>query len=698
VTILHRTGIQRHAHRYGSGMPNRLADATSPYLLQHADNPVDWYEWGDEAFTAAQERDVPILLSVGYSACHWCHVMAHESFEDPAAAAFMNEHFVNVKVDREERPDVDRIYMDAVQAMTGQGGWPMTVFLTAEGEPFFGGTYFPNRPMHGRPSFLEVLRRIDELWRVRRPELREQARRLTEAIRAATAPPADLPGRADVDGIIDAVAARFDDEFGGFGLAPKFPQPTVLELLLRYRVLGDDPDRRALALRLATGTLEPIRRGGIHDHLGGGFARYSVDRRWLVPHFEKMLYDNALLARTYLRAWQLTGVEVFLATTRSTLDYLASDMRDPSGGLHASEDADSEGVEGRYYVWTWDELRDTLGDRTELAAAIYGATPEGNFEGANVLHLPAPLPELARSLGMETSDLTRAKEEIDRLLVERRARRVHPGRDDKIVSSWNGLALRAFAEAAAILDDGGYLDVARGIAGYLRDGAHGPDGFVRATRNGRPGPPAFADDHAAAAVGLLTLFAVDGDLAWFDAADRHVRRLREAFADPAGGFFATAVDAAGLIARPKNLQDSPVPSDNALAAEALVMHGALTGDTGATELVDATVRGAGRLVWDHPLFTGHLLAVWLTALAGIDEVAVVGPASRRAPLEAVVWETFRPTAVCAVGDGPTPAVPLLAGRDPGPGAAAFVCRELRCELPTTTPEALRERLGREIPG
>jgi hypothetical protein len=670
-------------------MPNHLVDATSPYLLQHQDNPVDWYEWGDAAFTAAHTTDRPILLSVGYAACHWCHVMAHESFEDPETAAYMNEHFVNVKVDREERPDVDRIYMDAVQAMSGRGGWPMTVFLTPDGGPFFAGTYFPKERVHGLPSFLDVLAGVSDAWQTNRAELDEQADRLTEAVNAALPVADDLPAAADVDRAIDSLAASFDQEHGGFGGAPKFPQVPTLELLLRTAAFGDEA-----ALSMLRDTLNAMGRGGIYDHLGGGFARYSVDRYWLVPHFEKMLYDNALLARTYLRSWQLTGEQLHLDIARATLDYLIRDMTDPSGGIHSAEDADSEGREGAYYVWTWDELGRVLGAGRELAASIYGATADGNFEGANVLHLPQSIDELAVRLDMDPQELATRRAVIDERLRAFRNTRIRPGRDDKIVTAWNGLALRALAEADTVLGVSAYRDAAIRIAEFLTGPAM-PDGrLVRSWRRDRPGGPAYADDYGAAALGLYALYQTTGDERWFLAAERLVSTLVDQFADlEGGGFFATASDAEQLIARPKNLQDNPTPSDNALAAEALLTHSAYTGDVAALRLVEATVRAAGVLIERHPAFAGQMLAVWATALHGIKEVAIVGtsPGDTEA-LAAVVAERFRPDCVPAVGTTGATQVPLLRDRAAGEGALAYVCRDFVCERPVATPAALRAGL------
>jgi len=674
-------------------MPNRLAAATSPYLLQHADNPVDWYEWGDEATSAAHERGVPILLSVGYSACHWCHVMAHESFEDETTARYMNEHFVNVKVDREERPDVDRIYMDAVQATTGRGGWPMTVFLTPDGRPFFAGTYYPRERNHGMPSFGDVLAAVATAWTERREEIDDQADRITDAVRVTVAPRADMPDLESLDRAITDLESGFDPEFGGFGGAPKFPQPSTLELLLRYATLFPDRDGATAALTMIETTLERMAAGGIYDQIRGGFARYSVDRVWLVPHFEKMLYDNALLGRTFLRAAQLTGRADFTAVARATLDYLIEEMADPSGGLHAAEDADSEGVEGKYYVWSWDELGRVLGSDRELTATIYGATPEGNFEGANILHLRSPAAAPTEPAGIAAGELAAAKQSFDRRLLEHRRSRIPPGRDDKIVTAWNGLALRTLAESAAVLGDAAYLDAAVGIATFLTETADVGGTLHRSWRDGRLGVAGFCDDYAAAAIGLFALFQATGDGRWFDRAKDLTDRMIARFVDDEGGFFATEADT-GLIARPKNILDNPTPADNSLAAEALQIHAALTGDAGTRRLVDGAVRAAGPGIERHPAFVGHLLAVWATRLAGIREVAIVAPPSAASRFARVVWEEFRPDAVVAIGDGSAEHVPLLEGRSAGSAGRAYVCRDFVCDLPAETPNDLLRLLRR----
>ncbi len=675
-------------------VPNRLATSNSPYLLQHRDNPVDWHEWGDEAFAIARDRDVPVLLSVGYATCHWCHVMAHESFEHEPTALYMNRHFVNVKVDREERPDIDRIYMDAVQAMTGRGGWPMTVFLTPEGKPFFAGTYFPREAMGHHPSFMHVMESVVDAWHNRRSELVDQAGRLTAAVNAGIPAGDGALDATAVDRALGDLVGRVDWDHGGFGGAPKFPQAPNLELAVRAVALDPAGDRSDQLRNLLATTLHHMAAGGIHDQLGGGFSRYGVDRYWLVPHFEKMLYDNALLARLYLRASQVVGDVEFAGVARSTLDYLLRDLADPGGGFHSGEDADSEGEEGKFYVWSWDELKDALGDDVEIAAAALGAVPEGNFEGVNVLHRPHTIEEVAASAGVGIADVDTVLDRSKRRLLGIRSRRVRPSVDDKIVTAWNGLALRAFAEAAAVLDEDRYLQAALGLASFVADELFTPGGrLVRTWRAGKQGPLAFCDDYAALAVGLFTLFQVSGDTRWFDLGERLTQEAIRLFATPEGGFYASGSDAARLIARPINLMDNPTPSDNALMAEALQMLIAYTGDPGLTRHLDGIYAAASKLVNEYPAAVGHLLSVGLTGLHGPKEVAIVGEPDDRRPLEAVVWESFRPDCVLAAAPGPTEHIPLLAGRTAAAGRSrAYVCRDFICELPVDSPEALRTLL------
>ncbi len=670
-------------------MPNRLANSTSPYLLQHQDNPVDWYEWDDEAFAVARATDRPVLLSVGYSACHWCHVMAHESFEDDETAAYMNSHLVNVKVDREERPDIDRIYMDALQAMTGHGGWPMTVFMTPAGDPFHAGTYYPKTPRGHMPSFRQILESVVTAWTDKRDQLNDQAGRLTAAVRAGI--PAGDDAQATepaVAAAVESLTANFDREMGGFGTAPKFPQAPVLEFLLRAMVL--DPSRRTTIEPIIRSTLDAMRAGGIYDQIGGGFARYSVDRQWLIPHFEKMLYDNALLARVYLRAGQLMDEPAYTATARDTLDYLAREMRDPGGGIHAAEDADSEGVEGKYYVWTHDEFTAIAGDDAELVGALYGVSPEGNFEGANNLNIALPIATVAAKHNVSSQEVLAAKGRVDDALLNARAQRIRPGRDDKVIAAWNGLALQAFSEAAAVLADRTYLDVANGIAEFVLDEMVTDTGrLMRAWRGGRTSGPGFCIDYAAMAVGLFALYQVSGDEKRFWAAKRLTLSMDELFAGE-HGLYSTGSDQPALIARPRDFMDNPLPSANSLAAEAFTLLGALSGDE--PPLINGIRRGAARLIERAPHAVAHLLSVLHTRDTGIREVAIVGSGPQRRAMEEAMWESWRPDTVVALGRGED-TVPLLQDRHGEQGeATAYVCRNFVCDLPVTTVEGLRQRL------
>jgi uncharacterized protein YyaL (SSP411 family) len=672
-------------------MPNRLANATSPYLLQHQDNPVDWYEWGDEAFTEAERRDVPLLLSVGYSSCHWCHVMAHESFEDRPTAAFMNKHFVNVKVDREERPDVDRVYMDAVTAMTGRGGWPMTVFLTTDAKPIFAGTYFPKETLGQHPSFMDVMEAVLDAWNTNRTGVLDQADQITSVITQTDSNVGYLPVMGNLERAVTTLSNMFDRQHGGFGRAPKFPQEPTLEFLLRMAGLRPDGESGVVAASMLTQALTSMADGGIYDHLMGGFARYSVDSQWLIPHFEKMLYDNAQLARLYLRAWQVTDIDRFREVAIEVLDYLDTTMADPSGGLHSAEDADSEGVEGKFAVWTWDELGEILGDDRGLAAAIYEATPTGNFEGANNLHRRTDIGAVMERTGLTIAKIEDARASIDDRLRIARSQRTPPGRDDKIVSAWNGLALRSFAEAAVILDEERYLQRALSIATFLATEAS-PDGALVRSWRGRPGHGAFADDLAAVAIGMYTLFSVTGHERWFTFAETTVTQLRDQFADPAGGFFATSSAGHELISRPKNAQDSPTPSDNSLAMEALQMHVAFTGDLTALNELEATMEFLAPDALSNPAFGGYALAIWLTHLAGMKEVAIVGTPEQRRSLSRPIWGAFHPDVSVAPGNGGPTTVPLLTDRTGGAEGSAYVCQNLTCDLPVHTPQARADRL------
>jgi len=677
-------------------MPNRLVNATSPYLKQHQDNPVDWYEWGNEAFAEAKRRDVPVILSVGYATCHWCHVMAHESFEDDATAVFMNEKFVSVKVDREERPDIDRIYMDVVTATTGRGGWPMTVFLTPDQKPIFAGTYFPKESMGHHASFMDVMTAVLDAWDTNRPGALEQADTITASIAPKPSEGAPLPRLEDIDQAIARMSNTFDRVNGGFGTAPKFPQAPTLELLLRAAALRPGTDAAKHSLDMLVRQLSAMAKGGIYDHLLGGFARYSVDAQWMIPHFEKMLYDNAQLARVYLRAWQLTNIEMFKQVAVEVLDYLDTAMAHDDGGLHSAEDADSEGEEGKFAVWSWAELGDVVGDDRDLASAIYGATPKGNFEGSNNLHRFVSLDEISAATGLDVAAIVDRKKSIDERLRGARALRTPPSRDDKIVTSWNGLAIRAFAEAGSILDEPRFTARARRIAEFiLTEGS--PDGDLTRSWRDRPGSRAFADDHAALVIGLYSLYQVTHDEQWFLSAENHVRQLREHFADPAGGFFSTSDLADDLITRPKSTQDNPTPSDNALAMEALQLHASLTGDTTAIKEVGWAMQNLTKEALQYPSFAGYGLAVWLTQLVGVKEVAVIGDDAMCGDMERIVWDTFRPDVVIAVGDGSDSPIPLLADRPVQKTTLAYVCRNLVCDLPVNSADALADQITIDRP-
>jgi uncharacterized protein YyaL (SSP411 family) len=654
---------------------NRLAAETSPYLQQHKHNPVDWYPWGEEAFARARAEDKPILLSIGYAACHWCHVMAHESFEDPATAAVMNELFVNVKVDREERPDVDAVYMDAVQAMTGHGGWPMTVFLTPDGRPFYGGTYFPAKPRHGLPGFVEVCRGVAQLWAERRGDVEDQAGRLTDALAqvARLAPGGERPGLEVVRQARDDLAARFDHQWGGFGRAPKFPQPDTLELLLRLHARDGDAD----ALAMATMTLDAMAAGGIYDHLGGGFHRYSVDQQWLVPHFEKMLYDQALLLRAYLHAWQLTGAPRHLQVVAETVEYLRRDLRHPEGGFLSSEDADSEGEEGRFYVWRAGELDAVVGADAAEARAWWGVTEAGNFEGANILHRPVR-GELARPEGVE---------QARHALFAAREQRIRPGRDDKVLTEWNGLYVASLAEAAAATGRPDWLADARAAGEFLLANLRGGDGrWLRSWRAGKAQHLAYAADHAALVDAFTRLAEATGEARWVAEARATADAMLELFWDDAnGGLFTTGSDGERLVARSKDVLDNATPSANGAAAVALHRLGALVGDDRYRERAEAIVALLAEPLLRQPAAFCHLLGAVELGAAPMVEVAVVGD---RHDLVEAVQRRWLPQAVLAWGE-PYPS-PLFEGRQDG---LAYVCRDYACQAPTGEVDELVAQLA-----
>ena len=672
-------------------MPNRLATSTSPYLQQHQDNPVDWYEWGEDAFAEARRRDVPLLISIGYAACHWCHVMAHESFDDPEIGALMNERFVNVKVDREERPDVDAVYMEATQAMTGHGGWPTTIFATPEGEPFYCGTYFPPAPRHNFPSFRQVVLAVDDAWRHRREEVRRAGAGIVRQLSGGTLIRGEAPpSAAQLDAAVRQLAREHDDRYGGFGGAPKFPPSMVLEFLLRHAARtsgsvdpGTEGGTAGLALDMVERTGEAMARGGMYDQLGGGFARYSVDERWVVPHFEKMLYDNALLLRAYLHWWRQTGSGFARRVAHETAGFLGRDLRTEEGGFASSFDADSEGEEGRYYVWTPDQLREALGEEEgTAAAAIWSVTEEGTFEhGTSVLQLLS-----------DPEDPERYAELRTRALITR-ARRVPPGRDDKVVAAWNGLAIAALAEAGVLLGDPVHLEGAQAAAELLVRVHLRGDRLVRTSRDGVAGASAgVLEDYADVAEGLLALYAATGEERWLTTAGTLLDVVLEHFPAEDGGFYDTADDAETLVRRPRDVTDNATPCGQSAAAGALLTYAAYTGSPRHREAAERALHVSGRLAEDHPRYAGWGLAVAEALLDGPREVAIVGPAGDAATeeLRRTALAGAAPGAAVAVGDpGRASTVALLQDRPLVSGRpAAYVCRHFVCSRPVTSAQEL----------
>ncbi|GGP51211.1 thioredoxin domain-containing protein [Streptomyces melanogenes] len=667
-------------------MPNRLAHETSPYLLQHADNPVDWWPWSPEAFAEARERGLPVLLSVGYSSCHWCHVMAHESFEDETTAAYLNAHFVNVKVDREERPDVDAVYMEAVQAATGQGGWPMTVFLTPDAEPFYFGTYFPPEPRHGMPSFPQVLEGVRAAWTDRRAEVGEVAAKIVRDLaerELVYGGGAGVPGEEELAGALLGLTRDYDERHGGFGGAPKFPPSMTLEFLLRHHARTGAEG----ALQMAADTCEKMARGGIYDQLGGGFARYSVDREWVVPHFEKMLYDNALLCRVYAHLWRATGSDLARRVALETADFMVRELRTNEGGYASALDADSDDgsghhVEGAFYVWTPAQLAEALGEKDgEAAARHYGVTEDGTFEeGASVLQLP--------------SDGGPVSADVRERLFAARERRPRPGRDDKVVAAWNGLAIAALAETGAYFDRPDLIERATEAADLLVR-VHMDDRarLSRTSKDGQVGAnQGVLEDYADVAEGFLALAGVTGEGAWLEFAGFLLDIVLDQFTAEGGVLYDTAHDAEQLIRRPQDPTDSATPSGWTAAAGALLSYAAHTGSSAHRAAAEGALGVVNALGPRAPRFIGWGLATAEALLDGPREVAVVGPPGGELHRAALLGRA--PGAVVAVGTPPGTEFPLLADRplvDGGP--AAYVCRHFTCEAPVTSAESLAEALS-----
>jgi uncharacterized protein len=687
-------------------MPNRLASETSPYLLQHAHNPVDWYPWGEEAFERARAEDRPVLLSVGYSACHWCHVMEHESFEDPDTARVMNELYVNVKVDREERPDVDSIYMTAVQTMTGHGGWPMTVFLTPDGAPFYGGTYFPPAPRHGLPSFRQLLEAVHDAYSRRRDEVDRSA----EGLRAAVEDSTRLQGHAAeldpsiLDDAYRGVAERYDPTHGGFAPAPKFPQPMALEFLLRQHARTGSPR----ALEMVTHTLRRMARGGMYDQVGGGFHRYSVDGHWLVPHFEKMLYDNALLSRLYLDGFRATRDPELRRVVEEILGYVEREMTSPEGGFYSAQDADSEGVEGKFYVWSAEEMDRVLGSEDgPLLRHFYGVTGPGNFEGHNILHIARNgsdeevLASAAAEAGVATAELEAALARGRQALYQARSQRVWPARDEKVLTSWNAMMFQAYAEAGRVLGREDYVQAAVRNAGFLLAELR-PDGELKRTwRDGAARIDAFLEDHALLADALLSLYQATFDPHWVAEARALGDRILARFWDDDDGLFHdSAVGGERLVVRPRDVYDNATPSGNSAAALALLRLATFTGEPRYERVGTRVLRTMGELLRRAPMGFGHLLAALDFHLATPQEVAMVGdPAAEdtRALLD-VVNERYRPNTILALGRPDqtrevAELIPLLADRGTVDGrATAYVCQRFTCRRPVTEAGQLRAEL------
>ena len=675
-------------------MANKLANETSPYLLQHAENPVDWYPWGEEALEKARDEGRPILLSIGYSACHWCHVMAHESFENDEIAAQMNDLFVNIKVDREERPDIDSLYMASVQAMTGHGGWPMTVFLTPDGRPFYGGTYFPPVDQGGMPGFPRVLQGVHEAYRDRREQVEESAGalagRLGEVFRAEL-PPGSLNSEL-FDAALDNLERQYDSENGGFGGAPKFPVAMTVELLLRIQHRNGDQR----AIEMAHHSLDRMARGGLYDQVGGGFHRYTVDGIWLVPHFEKMLYDNALLADAYVQAFQATGELFYRTITEEALDYVLREMTSPEGGFYSTQDADTEGEEGKFFVWRPDEVREVLGDDAGAVIELLGITERGNFEGSNVLSIP------------NREDRMRWRDEqfapLRQRLFEARAERTHPGRDDKILTSWNGLMMRAFANAGWILDSERYTEAARANARFLRDDLQQHGRLLHSYKNGEARIEGFLEDYAFLIDGLLALYRATFEPEWIEWARDLARVAVDNFYDAGeGAFYDTSASSEQLIARPRDPFDNATPSGNSVIADSLTRLSHLIGDIEFTRLARSVIEEHVGVASEHPHGLSRLLVAADFATGPSAEIAIVGQenAPGRQEMLAALREEFLPRVVVAAAepdDDAAETIDLLLSRDLVDGKpAAYVCINHACQMPITEAAAMLEQV-REVVG
>ena len=680
-------------------MPNRLAKETSPYLLQHAENPVDWFPWGDEALAKARDEDKPMLVSIGYSACHWCHVMEHESFENAEIAAAMNDRFVNIKVDREERPDLDSLYMTAVQALTGHGGWPLNIFLTPDGTPFYGGTYFPPEDRMGMPGFTKVLEAVSDAYRERREDVEENAQQIRELLQRATTilpQPDDLTPELLAEAA-EGLARSFDARNGGFGGAPKFPQPSAIAFLLRQGK-RTAAQREAVMVRR---TLDRMAAGGIYDRIGGGFHRYAVDAVWLVPHFEKMLYDNAQLASLYLAGFQSLGDERYRRVAEETLDFVARELTDPGGGFYATLDADTAGHEGTFYTWTTTELEETLGAAdAAIAKTWFNVEPDGNFEGRTVLATPRAPADVADRLGITESELNEALSRINAALFAARAGRERPGRDEKIITSWNGLMLEAFADGSRILHRPDLRAVAEKNAAFVLEHLQRDGRLLRTFKDGSARIPGFLEDYAFFVAGLLALYRATLDGRWLDEAIRLARVMIADFADPdAPGFFDTSLAHETPVARPRDLHDGATPSANAVAADVLLRLGAMTGDAEFSERGGELLGVMARTMREQPIAAGRYLSATDFYLGPVKEVALAGDrdsAELQALLDAT-YDRFEPNLIARWVDPDRTeldaALPFLENRPARDGRpTAYVCEHFACLPPVHEPEALLRQI------
>jgi uncharacterized protein YyaL (SSP411 family) len=680
---------------------NRLSSASSPYLLQHKDNPVDWYPWGDEALSRAKQEQKPIFLSVGYSSCHWCHVMAHESFEDPDTAGFMTAHFINIKVDREERPDIDSIYMTAVQALTGHGGWPMSVFLTPEQVPYYGGTYWPPQPRQGMPSFRQVLEAVADAWENKRDDVQENANNVRQFLDAAST---RIPKQTDLseellDEALDAIQQAFDRRSGGFGNAPKFPQPAIIEFLLRFVRRRND----ARAIRMIELTLDQMADGGMYDQLGGGFHRYSVDAEWLVPHFEKMLYDNAQLAQIYLDAYRQLDNPHYAGIARATLHWVLREMTAPEGGFYSTLDADTEGEEGLFYLWTPEEIDALLSEEDARIAKLYwGIEPGGNFEGRSILTDRKSDEEVARTAGLKLDDVSNRIPAIRERLLAARNERVKPGRDEKIIASWNGMMIRPMAEAGIALDEPAFSNAAVRAGEFLLQSLFPESGGLHSIRNGVPGTSAFLDDYANAIDAFLSLYQTTFDRTWFDAALRLTKTVIEEFSDEATGlFFDASAKAEALVTRPRDIQDGATPSGNAVMALALIELGHMTMDEAYAQRAEAILRPLASLAASQPLGLSKALCGIESYLASAQEIAIAAKEGdeKIREFQKIYFDRYNPNSIIGLAaDGNESAIagmPFLEYRPLRNGEpAAYLCEHFTCMPPVTTIEEFEKLLDR----